>query len=350
VTVRENLPRPVRRALRPLAPALAPVSRLQATRSYRSGLLRRRYPETADELSRSPLARAWWYYSMELLPGVITAGQYPSLPLLPRMLLRRCDVEGASCLDLGSMEGLIPALLAKRGARDVLAVDHANECLGKLDAVRHYHGVDFEYRSVGLMYRLHEQLAPRGFDVVNCSGLLYHVFSPLSVLVSARALVKPGGLMIVSTNVILDPEPVMRFNVAGQMQAESNTYWYLSATLLDYMLRYLRLEPVDCLFLPHSSLAPEMAFDRPSGYLAVACRAVDTADADPWMLESAAKSMEYLGLSDWELATSHERSNVRYDAPGGGRIDLAETIERTEPVQYPAADDDSHLLRLDATS
>jgi 2-polyprenyl-3-methyl-5-hydroxy-6-metoxy-1,4-benzoquinol methylase len=327
------------------------VSRLRAARRYRTGPLRRGYPQTAGELSNSALAREWWYYSVELLPGVVMEGQYPRLPLLPRMMLRRCHVEGASCLDLGSMEGLIPTLLAKRGARSVLAVDHSNQSLGKLDAVQHYHGVEFEYRSVGLMYRLHRQLAPRGFDVVNCSGLLYHVFSPLTVLASVRPLVKRGGIMIVSTNVSLERAPVMRFNVRGELQREADTFWYPTAGLLDYLLRYLRLEPIDCLYLPHAVLGTEMRSGTPTGYLSVACRAVDAIDGDPWMLESAAKSWEYLGLSDWKLAASQEESDIGYDAPGGGGpIDVAEAIERIEPVAWPAAEDDSHLLRLAATS
>jgi SAM-dependent methyltransferase len=350
-SLRERLPIPVVRALRPMVPALDPLVRLRESRRYRSGLLGGGYPETPEELAKSDLAKASWYYSMELLPGFVIEGQYPDLPLLPRMMLRRCRVAGASCLDMGSMEGLIPTLLAKRGARSVLAVDHSNHAVGKLDAVRHYHGVDFEYRSVGFMYRLHRQLASRGFDVINCSGLLYHVFSPLSVLASVRPLVKRGGIMIVSTNVTLDPEPVMRFNVAGELQEEPNTYWYPSATLLDYMLRYLRLQPIDCLFLPHSSLGPEIQFQKPTGYLSIACRAVTEIDGDPWMLNSGANSWEYVGLSDWKLAASQDESDVGYDAPGGGGpIDVAETIERTEPVRYPAAEDDSHLLRLAATS
>jgi 2-polyprenyl-3-methyl-5-hydroxy-6-metoxy-1,4-benzoquinol methylase len=349
-TLAARLPRRVTRALRAAVRALDPIVRLREARRYRTGALRTGYPGTADELAESPVMQDSWYYSVELLPGVVTPGRYPDSPLLPRLLLRRCRVEGRSCLDLGTMEGLIPALLAKRGAREVLAVDHSNHSVGKIDAVKHYHGVDFEFRSVGLMYHVHERLAPRGFDVVNCSGLLYHVFSPLSVLASARPLVKRGGIMIVSTNVTLESEPVMRFNVAGHMQREANTYWYPTARLLDYLLRYLRLQPIDCAFLPHARLGDDYAFDTPSGYVSVACRAVDEIDGDPWML-SARSSWEYLGLSDWKLAASQDESDIAYEASdGGGPIDISEQIERAPPVAYPAAEDDSHFLGLGANS
>ncbi len=344
-TLRSRLPGPV-------ATALEPLARQRAIHRYRTGLLRRGYPSSADELRASGLARDPWYYSVELLPGVVTAGQYPDeMPMLPRLMLRRCDVEGRSCLDLGTMEGLIPVLMAKRGAKDVLGVDFTHHVVGKLMAVQHYHGVTFGHRSVGLMYDLHKQLRPGGFDVVNCSGLLYHVFSPMSVLASVRSLVKRGGIMIVSTNVTLDPEPTMEFNVAGGLHEHDNTFWYLSARLLDYLLRYLRLEPIDCLFLPHELMEPEFDTGKSSGYLSVACRAVDQADADPWMEQSARNSWEYVGLSDWELADGQEVSDIPYATLNGGEpIDVHEAIDLNGPVEWPAAEQDSHVLRLDAVS
>jgi SAM-dependent methyltransferase len=318
---------------------------------YRTGALRRGYPRNPEELRSSELLKAWWYYSIELLPGIMTDGQYrPELPMIPRIMLRRCDVAGMSCLDIGTMEGLVPVLLSKRGAREVLAVDYSDHCLGKLAAVQHYHGVEFEYRSVGLMYRLHEQLGPRGFDLVNCSGILYHVFSPLTLLAAVRPLVKRGGLVLASTSVTLDSGYAMDFNAAGRMQADVNTFWYPSARLFDYLLRYLRLAPIDCVFLSHSQVGDEFSLDKPSGYISVMCRAIDEAARDPWMRGSARGGWDYHGLSDWELADGQPESAIAYRAPAGGEgIDVHAAIESTPAIPLPATEDDSHTLRLSAT-
>ena len=90
----------------------------------RRRLSQQRFPDNAKELERSNLFTGWWYYSVELLPGLITKGQYPdSFPLLPRILLRNCDLRGATCLDLGSMEGLMPVVMCRKGANEVLATD-----------------------------------------------------------------------------------------------------------------------------------------------------------------------------------------------------------------------------------
>jgi SAM-dependent methyltransferase len=251
------------------------------------------------------------------------------------------------------MEGLMPVLMRRGGARQVLATDFLDHCAAKMEAVKHYYSVDFEYKSVGLMYGLHAKLGRRNFDLINCSGLLYHVFSPMAVLAGVRPLLKRNGLMIVSTNVVLDDRYVMEFNNAGRMQEEIETYWYISVPLLDYLLRYLRLVPVDVLFWPHTDTftAIRYVFDQPSAYLSVLCRATDNANEDEWMARSSRAAWEYQGHSDWKLADRQPVSSIRYkDNLPRDRIDLWEAVRTREPVPAVAPEMDSHTLRLSAFS
>lgn len=338
------------------------LERLRHSLEYRTGvrLKRRRFPAAAAELAASGLFRGWWYYSVELLPGLVTRGIYPpDLPMLPRLMLRRCELEGAACLDLGCMEGLVPVLMRRGGASEVLGVDAVGHCSDKLDAVRHYYGADFEYRSVGLMYDLAGKLAGRGFDLVNCSGLLYHVFSPLAVLCGVRPLLRRGGLMIVSTNVTVEDGYAMEFNDAGRLQAEPNTFWYLSVKLFDYLLRYLRLAPLDCLFVPHAAVGTGegFVFDKASGYLSVLCRATDeplAARGDEWMPRSAATSWEYLWLTDWARAARQRPAAARLKGELDRQffrtdiecLDLWAAVRGREPLTSAADPSDTHLLRL----
>jgi 2-polyprenyl-3-methyl-5-hydroxy-6-metoxy-1,4-benzoquinol methylase len=320
---------------------LGPVLAQRARRRYR-------FPATPEALRRSALLADWWYYAVELLPGVQTAGHYPSeLPMLPRLMLRRAGVAGMDCLDVGTVEGLVPALLVKRGAGRVTAVDYSRHSLGRLAAVQHYHGVDFEHRTVGLLYDLHRKLPRRGYDLVNLSGVLYHVFSPLTVLAAARPLVKRGGLVLVSTSVTLDPGDVMDFNSRGRLLSDHTSFWYPSVGLLEYMLRYMRLDPIDCAFLPHADIPGLPDHGKPSGYLSVMCRAVDRADRDAWMRESAERAWEYRDQSDWSRADRQPDSSIAYEGAEGG-LDLRRAVASRPPVTLPAAQDDSHLLRLAA--
>ena len=173
----------------------------------------------------------------------------------------------------------------------------------------------------------------------------------MSLLAGVRPLLMPNGLMIVSTNVVLDDRYIMEFNNSGRMQAEINTFWYVSVPLLDYLLRYFRLTPVDMLFWRHADARSDIrfAFDRPSAYVSVLCRASDQPSDDTWMEESVRSSWESQGLSDWDLAARQPYSSIQYrDDALGRRIDLWEAMNSRDPVPAVTDEGDSHTLRLSA--
>lgn len=328
-------------------------------------------PATADSPQTSDLLNSWWYYTVELRPGAVAKGQYPdSIPMLPRLMMRTCELRGASCLDVGAMEGLMATLMVRGGASRVLAIDGIDHCLEKMAAVQQAYGVSFDYRTVGPMYELSEKLDGEGFDFINCSGLLYHVVSPLTVLTGLRAALKRNGLMVVSTNVVVDEEAFADFNAGGRLQVEPNTFWYLSTGLLDYALRYLKLAPLATAYQPHETMDTEwrMRTSKRSGYLAVLCRAVDEivpSAGDEWMADSAARSWEYEWLVDWERAAAQPVSKIRAKpaAPsprgdlGTSRwerltrkappvIDVTRSVEASPPIVSAAKPADSHRLSL----
>jgi SAM-dependent methyltransferase len=305
----------------------------------------------------------WWYYSVELSPGCVTKGIYPAyLPMLPRIMLRRCRFAGLDCLDLGSMEGLIPVLMKLQGAARVVATDFNDHCAEKLAAVKKAFEVDFDFRRVGLLYDLDKSIPHAGYDVINLSGLLYHVFSPLLVLAAVRPLLKRDGLLIVSTNVVSSDGYFMEFNNYGRLQEEANTFWYPTVRLFDYLLRMLKLAPIDCAYIPHQAIATDSiraggkyVFDKPSGYLSVVCRAKDdviAAGDDTWMPKAAEGSWEHVHRIDWPRASKQPVSSagyVRPDRMGGGdldRIDLFEAIQRQTPFTKVLDRRDSHTLCL----
>jgi SAM-dependent methyltransferase len=266
-------------------------------------------------------------------------------------MLRRCDLAGASCLDVGSMEGLIPVLMARGGASRVVATDFRDHCGEKMEAVFAAFGARVDFQSVGLMYDLHKKIAG-GFDLINCSGVLYHVWSPLHVLAGLRPLLKRNGLMIVSTNVVMDDGFTMDFNNAGRMQAEANTFWYPTVQLLEYLLRYLRLVPVDAIWYDPASIDStiDYLFEKPTAHLSVLCRAVDAPDGDEWMQSSTQSSWEYLGLSDWRRADRQPVSTVNARNDQSPIADLREWMRSSVPVRGAAATADSHTLLLEHQS
>jgi len=310
-------------------------------------------PEATDAM-----LRRWWYYSVELAPGQVTKGIYdPATPLLPRQLLRGVDLAGAECLDIGTMEGLIPTLMVRRGAARVVAVDAVDHCLEKLTAVRQIYGADFGYARVGLMYELSRKLEKLGgYDLINMSGLLYHVFSPLHVIAGARALLKKDGLMIVSTNVVNRNDHTMEWNASGRLQVETNTFWYISIPTLEDFLRLFGLKPIDTLYIPLTKKPGANGLEMETGYMSVICRAAADATPDAWTRRAQAQSWEYQGLLDTTMMDAQPTSQIGYSSPRMKAADAGPGLNLYAAAQDPAhrpppasCSQDGHELRLSDT-
>jgi hypothetical protein len=179
------------------------------------------------------------------------------------------------------------------------------------------------------------------------------------VLSGIRPLLKRDGFMIVSTNIVCEDGFNMEFNNAGRMQEEINTFWYTSIEFLDYMLRYMKLAPLDCVFSPSetSRCDARLVFNKPSGYISVLCQATDEVlptEGDHWMMKSANESWEYHGLSDWGKAKHQTKSNIKCKNPVSRKhfrkdlhcLDLREAIRQKTPISLAKRQSDSHILRL----
>ncbi|MCK4761351.1 MAG: methyltransferase domain-containing protein [Candidatus Aminicenantes bacterium] len=263
-----------------------------------------------------------WYSTIELYPGVFTSGHMLRNIALTRELIRRCEVKGLRCLDIGAMEAVATILLKRRGAADVIAVDGDNRA-HKMPLLKSAYEVDFQYFGNIALHNTLDFLLNKsrleavggrpyrfGFDLIVLSGVLYHVYSPVHVLATARSCLRKGGLMIIETAAVNDPGFTMQYNFTGDKYIYDWTdTWFISAPLLDYFCRFFRMEPLDCVYLPQENRG-----FRNLIRLGVVCRAVDS--------EPAADNESIMGKSTWNY---DHNSIVRYD--------LTEGNEK-EPVPY----------------
>jgi 2-polyprenyl-6-hydroxyphenyl methylase/3-demethylubiquinone-9 3-methyltransferase len=102
---------------------------------------------------------------------------------------------GLNVLDLGCGGGLVSAPLARMGAK-VTAIDASEEAVGAARAYANQAGLDIDFRCTTA-----EALVEKGehFDLVVALEIVEHVADVNIFLSAGSALVKPGGLLVLST-------------------------------------------------------------------------------------------------------------------------------------------------------
>ena len=66
-----------------------------------------------EELLKSKIFNQKWYHKIELLPGLFTDGDGFDNLNLTRELLKKIDLKGKNCLDIGAMDGMMSVILKK---------------------------------------------------------------------------------------------------------------------------------------------------------------------------------------------------------------------------------------------
>lgn len=136
------------------------------------------------------LARRWWDPQ---------GPQRPLHELNPARLgyvSRYVTLAGARVLDVGCGGGLLSEAMAAQGAQ-VTALDLAPELVevARLHLLESGLQVDYRLQSVESL----ADEAPGSFDAITCMEMLEHVPDPGSVLRACAKLLKPGGVLLLST-------------------------------------------------------------------------------------------------------------------------------------------------------
>jgi len=188
------------------------------------------------------------------IPLTQTEATRPGEPLIsesPRTVaihesLRRFagpDLAGKTALDLGCLEGGLSFELRRAGL-DVLGVEGRTENYEKCLFIRaHYAalgGLEFVHSDVRAFH------PPHAFDVVVCSGLLYHLDQPAAYIAELARLTKPGGMLYLDTHVAPEDEGLPACEFAASLSAMK------TATAQGVPIRYR--EYSEDVALPESSI------------------------------------------------------------------------------------------------
>lgn len=138
------------------------------------------------------LASRWWDPTSEFKP------LHDINPLRLNYIDERVPLAGKKALDVGCGGGLLSEGMAQRGAH-VTGIDMGEAPL----AVARLHGLEsgikVDYRQTTIEALAEDPEQAGSYDVVTCLEMLEHVPDPASVLKACAAMLKPDGVIFVST-------------------------------------------------------------------------------------------------------------------------------------------------------
>lgn len=146
--------------------------------------------DNAEIAKFEALASRWWDRNSEFKP------LHEINPLRLSFIESQINLAGKKVLDVGCGGGILSEAMAHRGAQ-VTGIDMGKAPLevAKLHLLESGVTVDYQLSAAEPFAKQH----PQKFDVVTCLEMLEHVPDPASIIQSCYNLLKPGGLLFVST-------------------------------------------------------------------------------------------------------------------------------------------------------
>lgn len=137
------------------------------------------------------IASRWWDRESEFKP------LHDINPLrISYIEQQAAGLKGRNVLDIGCGGGILAEAMAQKGA-SVTGIDMADLSLKVAKMHLHESGfeIDYQLSTVEAFAEQHEDQ----FDIVTCLEMLEHVPDPASVIAAAARLLKPDGVMFLST-------------------------------------------------------------------------------------------------------------------------------------------------------
>lgn len=141
------------------------------------------------------------------------------------------DMTGKTFLDVGCWEGVNCAEAVQRGAKQVVGVDlcTSDELRNNVDTF------GFEFLQLDVLSEKWLELGT--FDIVLCSGVLYHVENVISLLFRLRKVTDELLVLETATKECAGDEPVLVFKPSDERTGNPSNWWVPNRACLQEMVR-----------------------------------------------------------------------------------------------------------------
>lgn len=194
------------------------------------------------ELRISKIAREKWFHAIDF-GGVASKGRFPegtpqNNTLFGTMeFLKLIQWNGSEVvLDVGTYDGLTAFGMKRLGAGAVYATDTlkrntfilARSLLGFDADINYFPGTQFS--NIG------KKLEGLRFDLIVCSGIIYHMLNPMHAFTESRKLLSNDGIFIVETPYFEGrDEPILRYNGIDPIFPEPYSYFIPTISAIEGM-------------------------------------------------------------------------------------------------------------------
>lgn len=172
------------------------------------------------------------------------------------------DVAGKRVLDVGSNAGYDPFMFHVLGARNVLACEPF-QFIAQARFLESIYQTGIRFEEIG--WQRLDPVIHGTFDLVHCNGVLYHEPNPLGMLQRLRAMVSPGGELLLGSMMLADPVVSEYARFVRHDYAGDPTWWWVPGRLaLRWMMDAAGFESE---LLPITYDGPAGDFEVINGYL-----------------------------------------------------------------------------------
>jgi tRNA (mo5U34)-methyltransferase len=191
-----------------------------------------------------------WYHTIDLAPGLTTAGHFDTRPSA-RTVPLPARLDGLRCLDVGTWDGFWAFEMERRGAASVTAIDiedprrwdwpaqafagpQGADRLRYLDTFKN-DGAGFRLAAEALgsqvrrvdrsVYEL-DPAADGPFDLAFIGSLLLHLRDPVAALDAIRRVLVPGGTLVLAETVELLPSLLRPRTPTARLEGLDESWWW----------------------------------------------------------------------------------------------------------------------------